>query len=210
MFTGIVEMRGTLVSRDGHRLVVRGERAFADPVRGESIAVNGCCLTLEVCRGAEMVFHTLSETLDRTNLGRLKIGAAVNLERALRLGDRLGGHMVSGHVDAVGEVVERVKRGDVELTVGFPPELAPYIVRKGSIAVDGVSLTVARLEADRFTVCLIPVTLADTALAERAPGDRVNLETDLAGKYILRRFELAEAASAEGVTLDTLARAGFL
>lgn len=209
MFTGIVEMRGTLAARDGHHLTVRGEQMFADPVRGESIAVNGCCLTLETCRGAEMVFHTLDETLDRTNLGRLKIGAAVNLERALRLGDRLGGHMVSGHIDAVGKVVELVERGDVELTVEFPPELAPYIVRKGSIAVDGVSLTVARLARDRFTVCLIPVTLADTALADRAPGDPVNLETDLAGKYILRRLELAEEKPG-GITLDTLAQAGFL
>ena len=210
MFTGIVEMRGTLAARDGHHLTVRGERPFADPVRGESIAVNGCCLTLEACRGAEMVFHTLSETLDRTNLGRLKLGASVNLERALRLGDRLGGHMVSGHIDAVGKVVERVKRGDVELTVEFPSELAPYIVHKVSIAVDGVSLTVARLERDRFTVCLIPVTLADTALADRAPGDLVNLETDLAGKYILRRLELAAEAPKSGVTLDTLEKAGFL
>ena len=210
MFTGIVEMRGTLAARDGHHLTVRGERPVAHPVRGESIAVNGCCLTLETCRGAEMVFHTLAETLDRTNLGRLKLGASVNLERALRLGDRLGGHMVSGHIDATGKVVERVKRGDVELTVEFPPELAPYIVRKGSIAVDGVSLTVARLERDRFTVCLIPVTLSDTALADRAPGDLVNLETDLAGKYILRRLELAEEAPKSGVTLDTLEKAGFL
>ena len=128
MFTGIVEMRGAIVSRDGHHLVVRGERAFADPVRGESIAVNGCCLTLESCRGGEMTFHALAETLARTNLGRLKPGSPVNLERALRLGDRLGGHMVSGHVDAVGRVAAREKREDVELTVEFPPELAKYIV----------------------------------------------------------------------------------
>ena len=199
MFTGIVEMRGAIVSRDGHHLVVRGE----------SIAVNGCCLTLEACRGSEMTFHALAETLARTNLGRLKPGAHVNLERALRLGDRLGGHMVSGHVDAVGRVAAREKREDVELTVEFPPELAKYIVWKGSIAIDGVSLTVAKLERDRLTVCLIPVTLADTALADRAPGDWVNLETDLAGKYVVRQLELAEKPAAR-ITMDTLSEAGFL
>ena len=209
MFTGIVEMRGAIVSRDGHHLTVRGERAFADPVRDESIAVNGCCLTLEAYRGTEMIFHTLAETLERTNLGRLKPGSPVNLERALRLGDRLGGHMVSGHVDAVGRVTARETRDDVEFTVEFPPELAPYIVRKGSIAIDGVSLTIARLEGNSLTVCLIPVTLADTALASRAPGDWVNLETDLAGKYFLRRLELTEKAGKE-ITMDTLAGAGFL
>ena len=156
-----------------------------------------------------MTFHALAETLARTNLGRLKPGSAVNLERALRLGDRLGGHMVSGHVDAVGRVAAREKREDVELTVEFPPELAKYIVWKGSIAVDGVSLTVAKLERDRLTVCLIPVTLADTALADRTPGDWVNLETDLAGKYVVRQLELAEKP-ADRITMDTLSEAGFL
>ena len=146
MFTGIVEMRGQILARRGHQLLIRSAKPLTDPVYGESIAVNGCCLTLEECRGTELVFHVLSETLDRTNLGHLKNGASVNLERALKVTDRLGGHLVSGHIDAVGKVVSRKVAKDVELTVSFPEELAKYIVWKGSIAIDGVSLTVAKLE----------------------------------------------------------------
>jgi riboflavin synthase len=156
------------------------------------------------------VFHVLSETLARTNLGALKNGASVNLERALKVTDRLGGHLVSGHIDAVGKVLSRKIAKDVELTVSFPEELAKYIVWKGSIAIDGVSLTVARLEKNTLTVCLIPVTLAETALEEREPGDPVNLETDMAGKYIVRQLELAEERKTSSITMDTLAEAGFL
>ena len=210
MFTGIVEMRGQILARRGHRLLIRSAKPLTDPVYGESIAVNGCCLTLEECRGTELVFHVLSETLDRTNLGHLKNGASVNLERALKVTDRLGGHLVSGHIDAVGKVVSRKVAKDVELTVSFPEELAKYIVWKGSIAIDGVSLTVAKLEKSTLTVCLIPVTLAETALEEREPGDPINLETDMAGKYIVRQLELAEAGKSSNITMDTLAEAGFL
>ena len=210
MFTGIVEMRGQILARRGHQLLIRCAKPLTDPVYGESIAVNGCCLTLEECRGTELVFHVLSETLDRTNLGQLKNGASVNLERALKVTDRLGGHLVSGHIDAVGKVLSRKVGKDVELTVSFPEELAKYIVWKGSIAIDGVSLTVAKLEKSALTVCLIPVTLAETALEEREPGDPINLETDMAGKYIVRQLELAEAGKSSNITMDTLAEAGFL
>lgn len=209
MFTGIVEMRGQLLARRGHQLLVRTPRPLTDPVYGESIAVNGCCLTLEECRGTELKFHVLAETLDRTNLGALSPGAMVNLERALKVTDRLGGHLVSGHIDAVGKVLAKRRKEDVELTVSFPEELAKYIVWKGSVALDGVSLTVARLEGNSLTVCLIPVTLAETALEEREPGDLINLETDLAGKYIVRQLELA-ATQKEEITMDTLSKAGFL
>ena len=210
MFTGIVEMRGQILARRGHQLLIRCAEPLTDPVYGESIAVNGCCLTLEECRGTELVFHVLSETLARTNLGQLKNGASVNLERALKVTDRLGGHLVSGHIDAVGKVLSRKVAKDVELTVSFPEELAKYIVWKGSIAIDGVSLTVAKLEKSALTVCLIPVTLAETALEEREPGDPINLETDMAGKYIVRQLELAEADKSSKITMDTLAEAGFL
>lgn len=210
MFTGIVEMRGQILARRGHQLLIRSAKPLTDPVYGESIAVNGCCLTLEECRGTELVFHVLAETLDRTNLGQLKNGASVNLERALKVTDRLGGHLVSGHIDAVGKVLSRKVGKDVELTVSFPEELAKYIVWKGSIAIDGVSLTVAKLEKSALTVCLIPVTLAETALEEREPGDPINLETDMAGKYIVRQLELAEAGKSSNITMDTLAEAGFL
>lgn len=210
MFTGIVEMRGQILARRGHQLLIRSAKPLTDPVYGESIAVNGCCLTLEECRGTELVFHVLAETLDRTNLGQLKNGASVNLERALKVTDRLGGHLVSGHIDAVGKVLSRKVGKDVELTVSFPEELAKYIVWKGSIAIDGVSLTVAKLEKSALTVCLIPVTLAETALEEREPGDPINLETDMAGKYIVRQLELAEAGKSSNITMDTLAEAGFV
>ena len=210
MFTGIVEMRGQILARRGHQLLIRCAEPLTDPVYGESIAVNGCCLTLEECRGTELVFHVLSETLARTNLGQLKNGASVNLERALKVTDRLGGHLVSGHIDAVGKVLSRKVAKDVELTVSFPEELAKYIVWKGSIAIDGVSLTVAKLEKSALTVCLIPVTLAETALEEREPGDPINLETDMAGKYIVRQLELAEVGKSSNITMDTLAEAGFV
>ena len=210
MFTGIVEMRGQILARRGHQLLIRSAKPLTDPVYGESIAVNGCCLTLEECRGTELVFHVLAETLDRTNLGQLKNGASVNLERALKVTDRLGGHLVSGHIDAVGKVLSRKVDKDVELTVSFPEELAKYIVWKGSIAIDGVSLTVAKLEKSALTVCLIPVTLAETALEEREPGDPINLETDMAGKYIVRQLELAEAGKSSNITMATLAEAGFV
>ncbi|MBO5689536.1 MAG: riboflavin synthase [Lentisphaeria bacterium] len=211
MFTGIVEMRGILQARRGHQLLIRTPKPLPDPVYGESIAVNGCCLTLEACRGTELTFHVLSETLSRTNLGQLPIGAAVNLERALKVSDRLGGHLVSGHIDAVGKVLARRLDGDVKFTVSFPEELAKYMVWKGSIAIDGVSLTIAELDRDTLTVCLIPVTLAETALESRNPGDPVNLETDMAGKYIVRQLELAGAdRKKEEISMDTLFKAGFL
>ena len=203
-------MRGQILARRGHQLLIRSAKPLTAPVYGESIAVNGCCLTLEECRGTELVFHVLAETLDRTNLGQLKNGASVNLERALKVTDRLGGHLVSGHIDAVGKVLSRKVDKDVELTVSFPEELAKYIVWKGSIAIDGVSLTVAKLEKSALTVCLIPVTLAETALEEREPGDPINLETDMAGKYIVRQLELAEAGKSSNITMATLAEAGFL
>ena len=210
MFTGIVEMRGRLLARRGHQLLIRTEKPLTDPVYGESIAVNGCCLTLEECRGTELKFHVLAETLARTNLGHLPDGASVNLERALKVTDRLGGHLVSGHIDAVGKVLSKRLVHDVELTVSFPEELAKYIVWKGSIALDGVSLTVAKLEKNALTVCLIPVTLAETALEEREPGCLINLETDMAGKYIVRQLELAEENKGSSITMDTLSEAGFL
>ena len=208
MFTGIVEMRGQLLARRGHQLLIRTAKPLTDPVYGESIAVNGCCLTLEECRGTELVFHVLSETLARTNLGALKNGASVNLERALKVTDRLGGHLVSGHIDAVGKVLSRKIAKDVELTVSFPEELAKYIVWKGSIAIDGVSLTVARLEKNTLTVCLIPVTLDDTMLRERVPGDPVNIETDLIGKYVAG--QLARTRGNGSITMEKLRENGFL
>lgn len=219
MFTGLVESVGKLVGRSGEHIRVRPARRLDSPQFGESVAVNGCCLTLERdFADGTLEFFTLAETLDRTNLGRLPIGSAVNLERALRLGDRLGGHLVSGHIDCVTPVLSFAKcaDGDFELTVELPELLAPEVVEKGSIAIDGVSLTVVRVTESSFAVRLIPVTRAETALAGRTPGTLVNLEGDLIGKYVLRQLAL-RAGSAEktersgsSISMETLREAGFL
>lgn len=215
MFTGLVQATGRIVAREGGALVVRPDTAWADDLEfGESIAVNGCCLTLEASRGGQMTFHTLRESLRRTNLGVLPLGAAVNLERALKVGDRLGGHLVQGHVDTAARVLAcgRLPDGDFDLRIALDAEYAPLVVEKGSIAVDGVSLTVAETGKDFFAVRLIPVTRRETALEERGAGGTVNLEFDVLGRYILRQAELREASPAAGsaITMDTLREAGFL
>ena len=219
MFTGLVQQVGTLVSASSGRLLIRPAYRIENPVTGESIAVNGCCLTLERVNAAgELEFHTLAETLSRSNLGRLSPGSRVNLERALALGDRLGGHLVQGHVDAVAEVVEQKRNnaGDVELEVRIPDGFAVELVEKGSITIDGVSLTVAVLTENTFSVCLIPQTLADTALGDKTAGTFVNLEGDIIGKYVRRFLEVAESSrtdqkeSKTGITYEKLREAGFL
>ncbi len=216
MFTGLVEDVGTLAARtlsgDAGKLEVTTALPLAEIRLGDSIAVNGVCLTVEaVNAGAKrLVFHTLAETLRRTNLGDKKNGAPVNLERALRVGDRLGGHIVSGHVDTTAEILEIGRSGDDRTaTVALPDALKPLVVPKGSIAVDGISLTIAALGPDRFRIHLIPHTWNATALRAAKPGDRVNLEADVVGKYILRQRELAAPASGR-VSMSTLADAGFL
>lgn len=189
MFTGLVEKLGTVVrvvdDPPGRRLVVDAGELAADARVGDSIAVNGCCLTAVSCRGSELGFDAGPETLAKTNLGRLVAGSGVNLERSLRVGDRLGGHFVSGHVDCQGQLAER--RDDQEwsfLWFAIPPGLARQMASKGSIAVDGVSLTLIDVEPTRFRVMLIPHTLAVTTLGRLAVGDPVNLETDLLAKYV--------------------------
>jgi riboflavin synthase len=197
MFTGLVEalcpVQRVEADGAGRHLTV----AVPAPVRevglGESVAVNGVCLTV-VERGGEWLrFQAGPETLSRTNLGELVPGDRVNLERSLRLSDRLGGHLVQGHVDGVGHIAERVRQGDWE-TVWFrcPAELAGQMVSKGSVAVDGVSLTLVDVLAERFSVALIPHTLANTTLGFKQPGAAVNLETDLIGKYVWKFLQARE------------------
>ncbi len=156
---------------------------------GDSIAINGCCLTVVAIDGELLSFQAGDETLRRTDLGRLKSGSFVNIERSLILGERLGGHLVTGHIDAVGTLDARIDDGQWS-TCWFrvPRELMRQVVAKGSIAVDGVSLTVVGVEAERFSVALIPHTLAATTLGRLAVGDPVNLETDLIAKYVARQF----------------------
>ncbi|WP_028932265.1 riboflavin synthase [Pseudonocardia spinosispora] len=194
MFTGIVEEVGEVVDVRRHDdvvvLAVRGPTVSLDAKHGDSISVNGCCLTVVDAEGAtDGVFHLelVPETLKRTSLGAAVTGAKVNLERAVPAGGRLGGHIVQGHVDGVGALLSRSpgERSD-EVRFSLPAELARYVVEKGSIAVDGVSLTVAGADRDSFTVALIPTTLADTTLGIRGPGDAVNLEVDVVAKYVER------------------------
>jgi riboflavin synthase len=193
MFTGLVEGQGTIAAvhpqSDGARLTVAAPW-LDDVAEGDSVAVNGCCLTAAEVTGDGFTADLVAETLRRTTLGRLAPGDVVNLERPLAAGARLGGHIVQGHVDGVGEVLAVTPVGDgAEITVGLDPALARYVVEKGSIAIDGVSLTVADVGPDRFTVALIPTTLRVTTLGRRRPGDPVQLEVDVVAKHIERLLQ---------------------
>jgi riboflavin synthase len=191
MFTGIVEQLGTVASivetATGRRLVVEGE-GLGDLPLGASLAVNGVCLTVVSTDGGSVALDVVPETLSRTNLGGLLIGDSVNLERPMPASGRFDGHIVSGHVDGVGvvESLESEANGAVVMEISVSPELTRYLVEKGSITVDGVSLTVAALTDDGFTVALIPHTLEITTLGLRAPRDNVNLEMDVLAKYVER------------------------
>ena len=182
MFTGIVEELGTVLARDGSRLRIGASRVLEDVELGASIAVNGCCLTVVDHGNDFWEADVTDESYARTNLGDLHEGDPVNLERPVRLTDRLGGHLVQGHVDAVGDVVATAP----DLHVRTPPELLRYVVDKGSITVDGVSLTVVAALDDGFTVAVIPHTAEVTTLGRKNPGDRVNLEVDVMAKYVER------------------------
>ena len=195
MFTGIVEELGEVVSvddlGDSVRLSVRADRVTADAEHGDSIAVNGCCLTVVDNHGVVFTADVMKESLDKTSIGTLGVGSRVNLERAVQTHTRLGGHIVQGHVDAVGTVLERIPSEHWEVVrIGLPARLSRYVAEKGSITVDGVSLTVVEIDDSRqepsFTVSLIPTTLEMTTLGSRAVGDPVNLEVDVLAKYVER------------------------
>lgn len=211
MFTGLVEVLGSVrdlvVDGAGRRLTVSAPEIAGELALGDSVAVNGACLTVVVQDDQTCTFQLAPETLQRTNLGVLRPGDRVNLERALRLSDRLGGHLVQGHIDGVGHVAERRSDGEwLTVWFGCPPELASQMVSKGSVAVDGVSLTLVDVEADRFSVALIPHTLAHTTLGFKGPGDAVNLETDLVGKYVWKfltsMYRVGDASEQHHQSLD--------
>lgn len=182
MFTGIVEELGAVVRRDGPKLRIGAREVLTDAVIGASIAVNGCCLTVVAMGEGWWEADVSDETYARTCLGDLRPGDPVNLERPVKLESRLGGHLVQGHVDGVGEVVAPAP----DLAVRVPPALLRYLVEKGSVTVDGVSLTVVRPLDDGFTVAVIPHTAAVTTLGRKGPGARVNLEVDVIAKYVER------------------------
>ena len=193
MFTGIVEEMGEIVRREVGdepggvtRLTIRGPLVTSDAREGDSIAVNGVCLTVTGVINDTFTVDVVAETLARTSLGR---ASAVNLERAVTPATRLGGHLVQGHVDGVGTLLERGE--DAVVRIGIPPELARYLVEKGSVTVDGISLTVVEAAADSFTVALIPTTLARTTLGRTAVGEPVNLEVDVVAKYVERLMMLS-------------------
>jgi riboflavin synthase len=214
MFTGLVEGIGEIVGiapqAEGLRIVVKTSFPAAELVPGESVAVAGACLTVVAINPPAASFEVSPETLARTTFPLKKVGDRVNLERSLRLGDRLGGHLVTGHVDAAGALRQRrAGPAHVQLNFELPEALRRFVIEKGSIAVDGVSLTVNAVQGNTFTVNLIPHTAQATTLAALQVGDRVNLETDIIGKYVARLLG-QEAPQAEGVTAELLARHGFL
>lgn len=216
MFTGLIEDLGTLKrfqkTGESGRITVATSIPMQEIVMGESIAVNGVCLTVVAFGGGTFTADVSPESLARTNLGRLAPGDRVNLERALRLSDRLGGHIVSGHVDALGVVRERRQdQNAVRFSIEVPQAQMRYLVEKGSVTVDGISLTVNAVGAQTFGVAVIPHSLARTTLQWCEPGTRVNIETDILGKYVERLLRPAESEPPEGgIDLDFLARNGFV
>lgn len=220
MFTGIIKAVGRI-----ERIEARGEnrrlwigrpaQGFDGLELGESVAVDGACLTVEQLTGGQIGLFASRETLERTTLGTKRAGDRVNLERSLAMGDRLGGHLVAGHVDGVGRFIGAQPIGEDRICEFEIPSAhwRPYLVEKGSIAIDGISLTVAGLKGDRFTVAVIPYTWENTTLSDRRAGDRVNMEFDLVGKYIIRWLETRdepERGRLAGVTLESLRQAGFI
>lgn len=216
MFTGIIQGRGTVVNFKS----VQGGQAFDfeagfdldRPQEGESIAVNGACLTAYNISGRRFSVDVSPESLSRTTLGRLTIGSSVNLERALQLSDRLGGHIVSGHVDCVGTLAEQRREGDFTiLDFSVKPELDRYVIEKGSITIDGISLTVNTCRKGRFSVSIIPHTMQMTTLAELKPGGKVNIEVDIIGKYVEKLLAENKGAGNSEIMINRgfLAEKGF-
>ena len=218
MFTGLIQDVGTVrgVTPEGQSVHIQVQTTLTPQLElGDSLAVNGVCLTVTRNSGDIAVATAVPETLARTTLGKLGPGSRVNLEPALRVQDRLGGHIVQGHVDGVGTMVKRAQRGlSLELTFSAGPELLRYMAHKGSITVDGVSLTVADLDGGAFTVALVPHTLGATTLEDRAVGDRVNLEVDILAKYVEKMLGLARgegepAQKGSGMSEAWLRERGF-
>jgi riboflavin synthase len=215
MFTGLIEDLGTLrdlrIGKDQARVTIASSLPAKDFTIGESIAVNGVCLTVTHFEDGVFSADVSPETLNRTMLGRVAKGTRVNLERALRLSARLGGHLVTGHVDGLARIIERLEIGNAwKFRFQVDPSLSALLVAKGSVAVDGISLTVNEVSPETFTLVVIPHTLAMTNLQDRRIGEEVNIETDLIGKYVAKFMQHGIPGDRPGVTLDLLAKYGFL
>lgn len=220
MFTGLVEAVGVVreITRRAEGARLRIEHPWTDLVLGESIAVNGACLSVTTMPEGAFTCDASAETLAKTTLGAIERGAEVHLERAMRAGDRMGGHVVSGHVDGVGRVAGKTPVGDaLEMSFELPAALARFVAPKGSITVDGISLTINGASGTRFDVVLVPITREHTRLDRRAVGDAVNLEVDVLAKYVARLLGQPgvdgvppEDVRAGGVDLDVLRRAGYV
>ena len=214
MFTGLVEEIGKVESvvrsTKSSKITIRANEVLEGVKLGDSIATNGVCLTVNSFDNGRFSADVMAETIRRSNLRSLAPGDAVNLERALRLGDRLGGHLVSGHIDGTG-TIEGLQAEDnaVWVTISAPGEILKYIVQKGSIAIDGVSLTVAYIDDSVFKVSIIPHTKDQTTLLGKKPGDEVNLECDMIGKYIEKLLVTRESPASQGIDLNFLSENGF-
>lgn len=200
MFTGLVEEKGSVVSIDpinngnAIKVTIAANVVHTNAAIGDSIAINGCCLTVVEIDGNQLSFEAGTETLSRTNLGDLQPSSPVNLERALAVGQRMGGHYVSGHIDTLATVDERNEDGDwAEFWFRLPAEWTRQMANKGSVAIDGISLTLVEVQTERFSVALIPHTLAATTLGDRNCGDSVNIETDLLAKYVQQQLTATES-----------------
>ena len=215
MFTGLIEDKGTVLTlKKGAKaaeIAVRSEKITGDLHTGDSVSVNGVCLTVTRIRDDVFYVDAVPETMNRSNLGGLSTGSPVNLERALKVGDRLGGHMVSGHVDALG-TIQHIEKDEnaVWFTMKMDSENIKYLVPKGSVAVDGISLTVVDVVGETFTVSVIPLSLKETILSNKAVGDTVNIECDMTAKYIERFFTWKSSKTdKKGISMDDLTKYGF-
>ena len=217
MFTGIIErvckVRGVRPSDAVIRLEIELAELLNGIKLGASVAINGVCLTLAERHGVNGLFDVVPETWRTTTLGTLRLGDRVNAERSLQVGDRLDGHFVQGHVDGIGKI-DRLERqsGEYKIWISVDAALLPYLIRKGSVTIDGTSLTIVEVEPERFSVVLIPTTLEHTVLHERQPGDGVNIETDILSRVIVSRLEAMSAGSdsgGRGLTWERLLESGF-
>lgn len=215
MFTGIIESVGTVerVERHGstQRAIVRAPEILDDVALGDSISIDGACQTVVAFDGETFQFDSVEETLRLTTIGTWQQGRRVNVERSLQVGARLGGHWVMGHVDGIARIVERRDDGgSAEITLEAPESVAGQIARKGSVALDGISLTVTEVDGARFGVAVIPFTLDHTTLGEKRPGDAIHLETDVLAKYIERLMSAPRGEQRDRATMALLEQAGFL